>query len=492
MHGAVDRIEAALTKGETIGIFGDYDADGITGTAQLVRFFRRRGTEAVVFLPSRLLDGYGLKEASVDEIAAKGVTLLITVDTGVTAHAEIAALKAKGVDVIVTDHHRPRGGRPPAFAVIHPAVPSAFPNAHLSGSGVAFMLVRALEGLKVWEGVGEDTVLAMIGTVGDVVPLTGENRLLVFHGLKAVERLSMTSPLRAMFEAVRSSGRPLTSGDIAFRIVPRINAAGRLEHPSLALHALLGDARALERLHELNAERQTMVEELLEIAVNGIDSSKLFLTFAHERFTPGVVGLIAGRLTEMFHRPSLVASIENGLCTGSLRSIPGVDVLSCLEHPSVQRHLIRYGGHAQAAGCTIAQEHFSEVSAGLITAMNALDIHEDLLTPSLSIEAEVPGSEVKMTLAKHLLSLEPFGAQNPEPLFLLSRQRLLDARAVGAEGRHLQCRVGPIKAIGFGLGHLAGELSSSVAHDVACSVSINAWNGREEVQLVVKDVRVNG
>jgi len=506
MQQAVGRIERALKGGEKVGIFGDYDADGITGTLQLIRYFRRRGIEPETYLPDRLTEGYGLKLKSIEYFREKGVTLLLTVDTGITAHTEIAAARAAGIDVIVTDHHRVRGGRPGAYAVLHPEVPFPFPNPHLSGSGVAFMLVRALEHLEIWEGIEEDAVLATIGTIGDLVPLTGENRVLVYHGLKLMLGLK-PGPLRELIESVQSPGRPLTSGDIAFRVVPRINAAGRLEHPSLALLALLHGGAALERLHELNSERRTMVEDLTELALSLVDRHQLFLTLRHTKFTPGVVGLIAGRLTELFGRPALVASIEGDTCVGSIRGIPSLDIMECLEHPAVRPHLFSYGGHTQAAGCTLSKSAFDALAAGLWRAMLDRGMNEETLVPTLFLDGELPEQGVGMDFARHLSLLEPFGKQNEEPIFLLRNRRLTDVRAVGARpngssgqaealvrtghpgGRHLQCRIGGVKAIGFGLGRFAQEVSSSTPLDIVCKVAVSTWNGREQLEYQIQDIR---
>ncbi len=488
MQQAVGRIERAVQGGEKVGIFGDYDADGITGTLQLIRYFRRRGIEPEIYLPDRLTEGYGLKLKSIEYFRERGVTLLLTVDTGITAHAEIAAAHAAGIDVIVTDHHRVRGGKPRAYAVIHPEVPFPFPNPHLSGAGVAFMLVRALEYLEIWEGIEEDAVLATIGTIGDLVPLTGENRVLVYHGLKLMLGLK-PGPLKELIESVQSPGRPLTSRDVAFRVVPRINAAGRLEHPSLALHALLHGGAALERLHELNSERRTMVEDLTELALSLVDRCQLFLTLKHTEFTPGVVGLIAGRLTELFGRPALVASIEGDTCVGSIRGIPSLDVTECLEHPAVRPHLFSYGGHAQAAGCTLSKSAFDALAAGLHQAMLDRGMNEETLVPTLFLDGELPEQGAGMDLARQLSLLEPFGKQNEEPVFLLRDRQLTNARAVGTGARHLQCRIAGAKAIGFGLGRFVEELSPSAPLDVACRLAVSTWKGREQLEYQIQDIR---
>lgn len=489
MEKAVERIERAIVNNETIAIFGDYDADGITATAQLVRFFRRRKIEPVVHLPDRAKEGYGMKILSIDALKAKGVSLIITVDTGIAAHAEIAHANAHGIDVIVTDHHRVQGGVPDAYAIIHPDVPSPFPNPHLSGSGVAFMLVRALEKLQSWKDIDLDIALAAIGTVGDLVPLTGENRLLVIHGLKFLDRLP-PSPLKDFVDSVRSTG-PLTATDIAFRIVPRINAAGRMAHPLVALEALLGGGDSLEELHRLNGERRTFVEELQEEIIPLLDVSDAFLVIASDRITPGTAGLIAGRLSEKFGRPSLAAAIMGNIAVGSVRSIPEIDLMECMEHASVKKFFKTFGGHAQAAGCTFAPAD----AAALRKAFNALlkkqGVSVDTLLPTLELDAALDQRHLTMAFARSLTSLAPFGTGNAEPTFLLPRQTLTDIRTVGSEKSHLQAKVNGIQAVGFRLGSCIDQLNETTPVDIACRISINNWNGRENVQLVIEDIRTS-
>ena len=486
MEKAVSRIERAIAEGETIGIFGDYDADGITGTAQLVYALRRHGVEPIAYLPDRVVEGYGLKNASVDALKAKGVTLLITVDTGIASATEVAYAESLGIDTIITDHHRPHGRVPKALAIIHPLLPAPFPNPSLCGSGVALMLVRALEHGKRWDGIERDLVLATIGTIGDVVPLTGENRTLVLSGLKQIAKLP-PSPLKDFFDAVCPKGS-VTSTDIAFRIVPRINAAGRMAHPEIALDALMSGGISLDRLHALNAERQTFVEELMESAHALIDPSHDFLTVFSDTFTSGTVGLIAGKLTEMHGKPSIVGAIQGEKVVSSLRSVDGADVSLCLAHSAVAPHLLSFGGHAQAAGCTFTMTNVDTVRSGLQIALREQCGEREFL-PTLSIDAELASSPLTVAFAKSLLTLMPFGAGNKEPTFLLQRKKLVDLRAIGDEGSHISCRIDGVKAVGFRFGSYLDKLSSMPIVDLVCRVSVNAWNGREDIQLMIEDMR---
>ena len=489
MRTAVDRIAKAIAANETIAIFGDYDADGITASAQLIRYFRRRGKEPVSYLPDRLCEGYGMKKKSIDALHAKNVTLIITVDTGVTAHEEIAYAASLGIDSVITDHHRPQGGRPPAYAVIHPTIGAPFPNAYLCGAGVAFMLVRALEEGKVWKGIEQDIILATIGTIGDMMPLTGENRLLVIHGLKLIKKLP-ECPLKELIDAVRGTG-PLTSGDIAFRVVPRLNAAGRMQHPSVALDALLHGGESIEALHRLNGERQVAITDALAIIRPLINGSHQFLFGATEHISPGIVGLVAGKLTEETGRPSLIASRIGELCTASIRSNPKIDVMRCLEHPAVRPFLQSFGGHAQAAGCTFLFSHAADIQSGLIQAVVDLGHTIESLIPEIAIDHELPAEHVSLSLVKDFQLLEPFGQGNEQPMFLIKNLKLQNMKVVGAEGTHLQLGFGAHRGIAFGLGSLAEKISPGLLVDIACSLSINVWNGREALQLMIEDVRTS-
>ena len=487
MQKAVDRIESAMKKKETIAIFGDYDCDGITASAQLVRFFRRHGIEPLVHLPDRLKEGYGMRKESIEALKKKGVSLIITVDTGISAHEEIVHAKDAGIDVIVTDHHRDKGGRPDAFAVIHPLIPSPVPNPHLCGAGVAFMLVRALEHGKPWQDIEIDIALAAIGTIGDLVPLVGENRVLVQHGLQCLGDLP-PSPLKDLVDSVRGN-TPISATDVAFKIVPRLNAAGRMSHPILALNALLEGGEALKILHELNADRQTFVSDLHAAMEPSIDLLHPFIVLGHSDITPGTAGLLASRFTERFFRPSLVAALLGDRAVASIRSIPEIDAMDCLSHPSVSSLLTSFGGHRQAAGCTFPQKHMGALQQALNALMMKRGITSDSLVPTLDIDAALEPQTLSLSFVRTMQGLSPFGQGNDEPVFLLSSQTLSDLRPVGSEGAHLQLRIGGTKAIAFRLGNILEHLSEREPYDIACRVGANAWNGKETVQLFVEDVR---
>lgn len=504
MPRATERVRSALAAHETIGIFGDYDCDGITATALLVRYFRRHGVEPVVRLPHRVHDGYGLSRAIVEECAARGVTLLLTVDTGITAVEEIAAASALGIDVIITDHHHVPAEVPRALALIHPALAPSHPLPHPSGVGVALQLVRALEGTDEWNDHQTDRALAAIGTIADLVELRGMNRTLVQQGIAALNTLK-EGPLALLTTSVRTHGAPLTSTDIAFRLSPRINAAGRMQDPLIALRALLEGGEALAMLEQLNTHRQdatgsliTRAWELLHLSpqprAEELSALPSLLAVADTEFPEGLIGLIAGRLTEVTGHPSIVATIRNqatggrdrrgGECTASLRSTRAYHITEGLER--IADLLSSFGGHAQAAGCTFPERNLTEVIRRLSKDTAARTKREDL-TPTLTTDAVIEAKDISLNFCEQMKHLEPYGQGNPEPLFLLQNVQLEQMRRVGNDGAHLQCRIAGFKTIGWRLGHL---IDAAVAPlDVVCKIGIDTWNGNRAPQIVIEDIR---
>lgn len=481
MPVAIERVHNAIDNGETIGIFGDYDCDGITAVAQIVRFFRRRGIEPFVRLPHRSRDGYGLHSGIMKECEDAGVTLLITADTGITAVHEIDALQTRGIDVIITDHHTVHDTLPNAFAIIHPAH-STHPLPHPSGSGVAFSFVQGLED-GYWEGMAEDTALAMMGTVADLVELKGENRALTIAGLTALNTIQ-----RGSLHALRTQccgTAVVSSGDVAFRIAPRINATGRIAEPDIALHALLDGGEDIVRMNQLNEERKILTLRFVDAAVESFTDvpTPEMLCRVSSQYPQGIVGLIAGRLTEQFGRPSLVAYSNGELCTASLRSPACYNIADGLKRCS---HLLtRFGGHAQAAGCTFPLHNSDALFAALLEDVRA-HTTPDQLHPTIQIDAEIFPQHISLDLCTQLRMLEPFGQGNAEPIFILRNVRLQNVRACGAEKTHLQCRIEGIQCIGFNLAHIA---SDSENYDVLVRISINEWQGKQSPQMVIIDIK---
>lgn len=481
---ACDRIRQAVERQEKIALFGDYDCDGVTAIAQLTRFFRRHNNEPLVRLPHRVCDGYGLKKHIVDEFVDHNITLLITADTGIASVAEIAELKRHGIDVIVTDHHSMQDELPDAFALIHPAL-SSLPEPHPSGSGVAYALIAALEKGQ-WEGQEEDVALAMLGTVADLVELRGQNRALVQKGMAALENLS-SGPLCTLREHCRPKNAPFTSTDIAFRIVPRINAAGRIDDPEIALRALLEGGESTTALDQLNEHRQALTRELFSDVLESLDRKNLpaLITGINPDYPHGIVGLLAGKLTEKFGRPTLIAHTDGVRCTASLRSIPSYNITEALSRHA--KFLESFGGHSQAAGCTFALKNAEQLIAALNNDV-AHHVPDDMLHPTVQIDATLHPSDVQLDLCQQISQLEPFGQGNNEPRFLLENVAVQHARTCGADDSHLQCSFGGTKAIGFGMGQFVLLTSA----DVVVRVSINEWNGKKSPQCIIEDIAEAG
>ena len=483
---AADRLRHALQQHEQVGIFGDYDCDGITATAQMLLWLTKQGHTPHVRLPHRVHDGYGLKVRHISEMHEQGVTLLLTVDTGIGAHEAVAHAATLGIDVIVLDHHHLREA-PPAFAILHPALCPIPPTALPAAAGVVFAFLHALEG-EEWEGRDEALVLATLGTIADLVPLRAENRLLVQEGLRAIGRLH-DSPLRRLLQPA-GKATEIAAGDIAFRIAPRINAAGRMADPMIALEALLHGGEALVRLETLNTARQHATIQCLEEVLSelqptiDLDTLPPFVASASPRYPHGILGLLAGKVTERFGRPSMIAHIAGDTCVASLRSPAGYNIVEGLTR--VAPLLTSFGGHAQAAGCTFPLDCYTALLSALEEDV-AAHVPADERIATLSLDAVIDAASLTLPFCQSLRALEPYGQGNPEPLFLLREARLEHIRVVGGEGRHLQATVGPCKLIGFHLGHLAADANQPL--DLAVRLGIDHWNGITRPQLYVQDMR---
>ena len=485
MGKALERTQQAIVQNERVAIFGDFDCDGITSVCQLSRAFERRGLQPLLRLPQRVTEGYGLRLSQVEEFARAGVTLLFLLDTGIVAHTEIDAAAHAGMDVIILDHHRLPQKLPNAFAILHPSL-AAHPGIALAAAGVVFGFVSALEakeGTKEWNGREEDLALAAIGTVADLVKLQGENRELVQAGIAALER-AQEGPI---FELRRAAGivGTLTSRDIGFRIAPRLNAAGRMDDPMIALKALRGDRESLLLLDHLNTLRQDSVRGILSrLGREPAGEETAFLCLASREYPAGVVGLVAGKLVETHGRPCLVAHIHGERCTASLRSIPGYDVTEAIR--SCSDLLLTFGGHSAAAGCTFLLSEFPQLSARL-NAHARERLTPERLCPILAIDGVLDPDRISLSLCAALSSLEPFGEGNKDPRFLLPGVQFSALKRVGRDFSHLQGMIHSFKLVGFGLGSFF-ERMPQIA-DVACRLSIDAWNGTQKAQLIVEDVR---
>jgi single-stranded-DNA-specific exonuclease len=429
MDTAVERIRGAVARRERIAVHGDYDVDGVTSTVMLRRVLEMLGGDVRHFIPDRLVDGYGLNTPAVERLHADGVQLIVSVDCGIRSGAAAARARELGVDLIVTDHHEPDSTLPGALAVINPKRPDcSYPDKHLAGAGVAFKLVQAIcerEGRSQW--VPALVKIAALGTIADVVPLVGENRVLASLGLASLSSGRHTVGLRALLEETRLLGRPVECHHISFVIAPRINAAGRMSTPDIAARLLLltdeariDEARALARqLSEENARRQDEERGILDSARQVIERDPSIgahhvLVVDGPAWHRGVIGIVASKLVESWSRPVVVLSVDGDLAHGSCRSIPAFDMLGALERCADLFE--RFGGHRQAAGLTIKAGHIPELRRRM-AAWGLEVLQPEDLFPRVRIDTDLPLNEITPDLVAGLDRLAPFGQGNPSPVF---------------------------------------------------------------------------
>lgn len=497
---AVERLTRALREQETILVHGDYDVDGICSTTLMVRAIRSLGGKAVPFIPRRLEDGYDLTAAGVRAAIDAGATVVLTCDCGTSAHGPIAELQAKGIDVIVSDHHLPGGPLPPAYAVLNPKRPGCpSPDKDLAAVGVAFKLAMALTQAV---GGNENAVYGMLdlvalATIADVAPLRGENRVLVRYGLKLLND-NQRPGIRAMVRAGGLERKALTAGRIGFILAPRLNAAGRLGSALRGVELMLSssDAEAnpiARELEELNARRQEIDRATLEQARDRVLAMDLGSTYgivlAEQGWHAGVIGIVASRIVEEFGRPTLLIALDGDEGKGSGRSISAFDLHGGL---SQCRDLLkRFGGHKAAAGVTIAAERVPEFAAKF-NAVAASMLTEDDLVPELRVDVELPIEHADAALESLMRHMEPCGIGNPSPLFM-ARDVTVAAppRVVGKDGLKLVLRSNgrELTALGWGMGPRAAELEMGAKIDVAYRLERDEWNGESRLQARLADFR---
>ncbi|MBI5123289.1 DHH family phosphoesterase [Candidatus Roizmanbacteria bacterium] len=538
---ALARIVQAIEKQEQIIIFGDYDVDGITGSAILWETLHKMGAKVLPYIPHRVDEGYGLSVKGISNLIEKfpetchpelvsgsskndkkmlkqvqhdrdclGVRLIITTDNGIVAHEAVEFANQNNIDVIITDHHTPPAGGgeklPDAYAVVH--------TTKLCGAGVAYLLAQEL---RIENGelknIDEDVhlELATLGTVADLVPLTGANRAIVKEGLKI---LSKTKRL-GLLELYKNAGIEkdiFEPYEIGFVIGPRLNASGRIESAmdSLRLLCTTNRERAAElaaKLELINKERQQLLKEAKEDAIAKVKSSKLklksLLFIADENYAQGIIGLVAGKLVEEFYRPAIVVSIGEKHSKASVRSVSGFNIIEFLRLHA--EHFINVGGHPMAAGFTVETEKLLSLKKVLEDKADEL-LTEEILTRRLKIDCELPFSAITKEFFDAVQQLAPFGMGNSEPVFATKSVLIDDLRIMGKDGSHLklvlrdsgpsnsagrQARMTAFEAVGFGFGHLAAELSVGDVIDVAYTIDENTWNRNTKLQLKVKDIKNN-
>lgn len=488
MERAVERLVQAKERGDRVVVFGDYDADGVTATATILHFLKIAGISASYRIPNRIEHGYGMKKHFVDELAEKGVNLIITVDNGAVAFDEIAHAKALGIDVIVTDHHAFQGENPEAIAMINPKVPGCnYPFSGVSGSILAWKLaLAAAPALGVdLEKVRDLLAFAVIGLIADCCPLIDENRTLVIEGLKLLEQTKYTG-LRALLKQAGLDGKPLLAENVAFQLGPRINAAGRLDTAYHALDLLLGKEQNAHLLEQMNQERRAMVEEGIEEAEKIIASlgEKRLLLLKNEKWHPGIIGLIAGKMTEKYGFPSIALTKKGGEFVASCRSPEGFDLFAPLSE--LKHHFLHFGGHRQAAGFSLSVEKWEEFQAA------AHDLFEPQiaaanLAPFIRIDAELSQQDATIDFFEQMQSLAPFGMGNEEPVFRITG-RLSDVAVIGSEGTHLRGKVNNIPFIAFSWGKHHPVLSKMEEIEAAGTLSLNEFQGKKSIQFRLIDI----
>jgi len=502
METAVARLARALKAGERIAVHGDYDVDGITGTTLLVEALRALGGEVAFHIPLRLKDGYGLSADALRQAAADGASVVLSVDCGVSAVTEALLAAELGLDLIITDHHQPPDPLPPAHAIVNPHLAeSRFPFADLAGVGVAFFLMVALRKYLREEGFftarSEPDLrrcldLVALGTIADVVPLQGVNRTLTRAGLKVMNTASRPG-LQALKE-VAAVGE-IGCGSVAFRLAPRLNAAGRLEDAALGVELLLSSSldrsQALARLlDDFNRERQTIEQETFDQAISRLEQGRgevgRSIVLADARWHPGVIGIVASRLVERFHRPTVLVALENGQGKGSARSISGFHLYHALS--SCRQHLLGFGGHAFAAGLTIDEEAVDAFASAFEDQALAKLTDEDL-RPRLQYDGEVLIEELCESAVRQLAELAPFGAGNPEPSFVVRGARAQQVQTVGGKHLRFTLRQGgyTLPCIAFSMAERQQELAGDL--DLLLSPQLNEWRGKVSVQLRIRDWR---
>jgi single-stranded-DNA-specific exonuclease len=505
MRVAVDRIMSAIACKERIAIHGDYDVDGITSTVILRRALELLGADVIHFIPERLRDGYGLQPAAIDRLRAGGVSLVVSVDCGIRGADAARRARELGVDLIITDHHEPDADLPPAFAVINPKRRDClYPDKYLAGVGVALKLVQALcqrAGRESW--LPGFIKIAAIGTVADVVPLVGENRVIAKIGLDLLSRGPHKIGLRALLDVAGLTGKTVDSFNVAFMVAPRINAAGRMSTPDIATRLLLAadetmgeEVRALAlQLDGENVRRQEeeagIVAAAKKIVLTDPDiGARSILVVAGDGWHRGVIGIVASKLVDAFHRPAIVLSVEDGMAQGSCRSIPSFDMLGALERCA--HLLVRFGGHKQAAGLSLEAGRIKEFRAAVNDVADETLGPEDLM-PRLRIDGDLTFRGISAGVASGVAALAPFGAGNPRPIFAARQVEIVDGPRKLKE-RHLKMSLKQDGRIFRAVAWRAAErhdylTEHRAALDVAFSLEQNQYNGETYLELTLADLK---
>ncbi len=510
MRKAVDRVVRSIEAKEKITVFCDYDVDGVSSAAFLIHFFRDLGVAIDYYLPERMAEGYGLNADAVRKIRAAGSSLMITADCGITGNHEVEIANSIGLDVIVTDHHQVgQDGLPDCVAVLNPHQPGCqYPYRFLSGVGIVFKLATAVRSAlhhqAGWEksrlpNLKRHLDLFTLGTVADVAPLTGENHILCSHGLGVMEE-SAKPGLVALKSVAKVDGK-INAQTIGFGLGPRLNAAGRMGKADAGLHLLtstsLEEAMAMATgIDEINTERkeiQKLTQEEAEYMIDReVDLEKeRVIVLASDNFHAGVIGIVASRIVEKYFRPTVLIALADGVGKGSGRSIPKFNLFKAFTQCS--KYFIQFGGHAYAAGLSIEENKVAEFRQA-INEVGHCFLKEEDLVPELKIDACLGIEKINRSLFKTIHQMEPFGAENPVPVFMARGVRIQNLKTMGKEENHVRFRAAKgnarIDAIGFGMADAVAMIDPAVdTVDIAFEIHINTWNGQNKVELRLLDIR---
>ncbi|MGM0442748.1 MAG: single-stranded-DNA-specific exonuclease RecJ [Fibrobacterota bacterium] len=501
MNDAVERIMRAITAQETICIYGDYDVDGISATSFMIRTLRTFGLSCFYYVPNRLTEGYGISPAGLEDIHRRGADLVISVDTGITAVEEVTHARSLGMDIIITDHHEPKKQEPDCIVLDPKSRDETYPDRNLCGAGVALKLIQALcSSMDAPQSVWMNELdLVALGTAADIVPYTGENRVISYFGYQQMSR-TINAGLRALMEEQNVSTGRITTADIVFRLAPAINAAGRLGDPARAVELFLSSGEGECRLYaqnlvKKNRERRgynSRVEREADAWVQQYSSlSEDFALVAADRgWHAGVIGIAASKIAERYCRPAFIFSIDtDGVAHGSGRSIQGCNLISAMD--SCNDLLTRYGGHTMAAGATLDADNIPEFRTRFKAAVRE-QITEDDLIPSIYADVEVRIPQLTPRFFRTLQRMEPFGPGNMRPVLYTKDVEVNSVKRVGKAGAHLKMRVSQagqqINAIAFGFGERAEEIRRSTQREIAYTLRENTFNGMTSLQIEIKGI----
>lgn len=495
IHQGINRIYQGLLSGEKIAVYGDFDVDGITGTAVLVQGLQALGGNITPYIPHRIREGHGLNSDALDYLKNEGMSLVITVDCGVTGISQVKRAKRQGLDIVITDHHTPLGELPDAIAVVDPKRDdSKYPFNELAGVGVAFKFLEALyNGMGKEKEVENYLDLVALGTVADMMPLLGENRYLVKQGLKVLNT-NRRPGIREISALAGINADTIGAEEISWSLAPRLNAAGRLQHALTSYKLMVTESteEALELstvLEEQNAERQKMTGRSLakakeQVLAKGISP---ILIASDPDYPPGIIGLVAGRLSEEFYRPAIVIKVGEKSSNGSCRSIPEFNIINALNE--CHELMSDFGGHARAAGFTMPTKNLSKLEEKL-NLMAEQQLAGLDLRPRLDIDAEMNLSQLGGNTYQSLQSLAPFGMGNPIPTFVSRSVEVVDCQTMGNNGGHLRLKLRQNnvnwEAVAFGLGECFKDMHSHI--DIVYNLRLEHWRGEERLRLNIQDI----